>query len=130
MAFLRQLFCHDYGLAPLLIFNFANGFVTIFIKSMHQENEFSDVRLAMHALYQSLQRDGALANVDLIKLTAFAMISNFAFENGFAFAMITKSDFIAIDNEKCFHSSLRLHKLLISKLDVLKIHIRSLRSAR
>ena len=87
------------------------GFATIFIKSMHQENEFSDVRLAMHALCQSLQRDGALANVDLIKLTAFAIFSNFTFEsnfatisnftfangfatiNNFAFVMITKSDF-------------------------------------
>ena len=38
----------------------------------------------MHALCQSLQRDGALANVDLIKLTAFAIFSNFTFENGFA----------------------------------------------
>ncbi len=72
----------------------------------------------------------------LATIFIFATISNFAFENGFAmisnftFAMITKSDFIAIDNEKCFHSSLRLHKLLISKLDVLKIHIRSLRSTR
>lgn len=28
------------------------------VKSMHQENEFGDVRLAMHALCQSLQRDG------------------------------------------------------------------------
>ena len=89
-------FFYAYGLSAIIVlprlwscssayfFHFANGFVTIFIKSMHQENEFSDVRLAMHALCQSLQRDGALANVDLIKLTAFAIFSNFPFANGFA----------------------------------------------
>ena len=88
---------YAYGLSAIMVlprlwsccfayfFHFANGFDTIFIKSMHQENEFSDVRLAMHALCQSLQRDGALANVDLIKLTAFAIFSNFAFESNFTF---------------------------------------------
>ena len=30
----------------------------------------------------------------------FAIFSNFTFDNVFAFVMITKSDFIAIDNEK------------------------------
>ena len=40
------------------------------VKSMHQENEYNEVRLAMHALCQSLQRYGALANIALIKLTA------------------------------------------------------------
>lgn len=44
--------------------------------------------------------------------------------------ILTKSDLIAMDNEKCFHSSLRLRKLIISELVHLQAHIRSLRSTR
>ena len=57
------------------------------VKSMHQENEWDEVRLAMHALCQSLQRDGTkwtsiwlnlrplqkiLYNANLIKFSSVA----------------------------------------------------------
>ncbi len=45
--------------------NFAFKRALELVKFMHQENERSEVRLVMHALFQRLQRYGALANIAL-----------------------------------------------------------------
>ena len=61
----------------------------------------------------------------LATIFIFAIFSNFTFENGFAtisnftFAMITKSDFIAIDNEKWFPSHIEkiVPRSLVHQID-------------
>ena len=49
----------------------------------------------------------------------FAIFSNFTFDNVFAFVMITKSDFIAIDNENCFPSHIEkiVPRSLVQQID-------------
>lgn len=110
MVLPRQWFCHDNGLALLLIFFTSLIALPRFL--------FLPCFLFLLSLVNLLLLMALLCFFLLLRLLILLLL------------LIMKSDLIAIDNEKCFHSSLRLHKLLISKLTHLQAHIRSLRSTR